>query len=53
VVDSIGVGGGVVDRLRELKAPILAYTGSAGTELALPVMFFAVLQRDRWPLGPA
>jgi hypothetical protein len=33
VVDSIGVGGGVVDRLRELKAPVLAYTGSAGTKL--------------------
>ncbi|MFE9309665.1 hypothetical protein ACIQCF_26110 [Streptomyces sp. NPDC088353] len=33
VVDSIGVGGGVVDRLRELGAPVLAYTGSAGTKL--------------------
>ena len=31
VVDSIGVGGGVVDRLRELKVPVLAYTGAAGT----------------------
>lgn len=31
VVDSIGVGGGVVDRLRELKVPVLAYTGSAKT----------------------
>lgn len=31
VVDSIGVGGGVVDRLRELKEPVLAYTGSAKT----------------------
>lgn len=31
VVDSIGVGGGVVDRLRELKLPVLAYTGSAKT----------------------
>lgn len=29
VVDSIGVGGGVVDRLRELGAPVLAYTGAA------------------------
>lgn len=29
VVDSIGVGGGVVDRLRELKVPVLAYTGAA------------------------
>jgi hypothetical protein len=29
VVDSIGVGGGVVDRLRELGVPVLAYTGSA------------------------
>lgn len=32
VVDSIGVGGGVVDRLRELGVPVLAYTGSAGTK---------------------
>lgn len=32
-VDSAGVGGGVVDRLRELKAPVLAYTGAAGTRL--------------------
>lgn len=31
VVDSIGVGGGVVDRLRELGVPVLAYTGSAKT----------------------
>lgn len=31
VVDSIGVGGGVVDRLRELDVPVLAYTGSAKT----------------------
>lgn len=31
VVDSIGVGGGVVDRLRELDIPVLPYTGSAGT----------------------
>jgi hypothetical protein len=31
VVDSIGVGGGVVDRMRELKLPVLAYTGSAKT----------------------
>ncbi|MFD9351608.1 hypothetical protein ACFWCO_23605 [Streptomyces diastaticus] len=29
VVDSIGVGGGVVDRLRELDVPVLAYTGAA------------------------
>ncbi|MFF4900456.1 hypothetical protein [Streptomyces sp. NPDC001068] len=33
VVDSIGVGGGVVDRLRELGAPVLAYTGAAQTKL--------------------
>lgn len=32
VVDSIGVGGGVVDRLREVDAPVLAYTGSAKTD---------------------
>jgi hypothetical protein len=31
VVDSAGVGGGVVDRLRELKLPVLAYTGAAKT----------------------
>jgi hypothetical protein len=31
VVDSIGVGGGVVDRLRELAVPVLPYTGSAKT----------------------
>ena len=31
VVDSIGVGGGVVDRLRELRVPVLAYTGAAKT----------------------
>lgn len=31
VVDSIGVGAGVVDRLRELKEPVVAYTGSAKT----------------------
>lgn len=29
VVDSMGVGGGVVDRLRELRVPVLAYTGAA------------------------
>ncbi|MFJ4469563.1 hypothetical protein ACIP2X_19010 [Streptomyces sp. NPDC089424] len=33
VVDSIGVGGGVVDRLRELSAPVLAYTGAAKSKL--------------------
>lgn len=31
VVDSVGVGGGVVDRLRELRVPVLPFTGSAGT----------------------
>lgn len=31
VVDSIGVGGGVVDRLRELDVKVLPYTGSAKT----------------------
>lgn len=31
VVDSIGVGGGVVDRLRELEVQVLPYTGSART----------------------
>jgi hypothetical protein len=31
VVDSIGVGGGVVDRLRELEVAVLPYTGSART----------------------
>lgn len=33
VVDSIGVGGGVVDRLRELEMPVLAYTGAAATKI--------------------
>lgn len=33
VVDSVGVGGGVVDRLRELRVPVLAYTGSAKTNV--------------------
>jgi hypothetical protein len=33
VVDSIGVGGGVVDRLRELGVPVLAYTGAAKTRV--------------------
>lgn len=32
VADSVGVGGGVVDRLRELCVPVLAFTGSAGTK---------------------
>lgn len=32
VVDSMGVGGGVVDRLRELRAPVIAYTGAAKTK---------------------
>jgi hypothetical protein len=32
VVDSIGVGGGVVDRLRELGVQVLPYTGSAKTD---------------------
>ncbi|MFE7357735.1 hypothetical protein ACFU8Q_32530 [Streptomyces sp. NPDC057543] len=32
VVDSIGVGGGVVDRLRELGVPVLPYTGAAKTK---------------------
>ncbi|CAL9612186.1 hypothetical protein SUDANB1_05649 [Streptomyces sp. enrichment culture] len=31
VVDSMGVGGGVVDRLRETGHPVLAYTGAAKT----------------------
>lgn len=31
VVDSAGVGGGVVDRLRELGVPVEAYTGAART----------------------
>lgn len=31
VVDSIGVGGGVVDRLKETGVKVLAYTGSAKT----------------------
>lgn len=31
-VDSMGVGGGVVDRLRELGTPVLAYTGAAKTK---------------------
>jgi hypothetical protein len=31
VVDSMGVGGGVVDRLRETGVPVLAYTGAAKT----------------------
>jgi hypothetical protein len=31
VVDSIGVGAGVVDRLGELGVPVLAYTGAAKT----------------------
>lgn len=33
VVDSMGVGGGVVDRLRELDEPVLAYTGAAKTRM--------------------
>lgn len=33
VVDSIGVGAGVVDRLRELGQPVQPYTGSAGTKV--------------------
>lgn len=32
VVDSMGVGGGVVDRLRKLGVPVLAYTGAAKTK---------------------
>ncbi|MBT2490631.1 hypothetical protein J7E96_19350 [Streptomyces sp. ISL-96] len=32
VVDSMGVGGGVVDRLRELGVPVLPYTGAAKTK---------------------
>lgn len=31
VVDSVGVGAGVVDRLRELREPVSPYTGSART----------------------
>jgi len=33
VVDSMGVGGGVVDRLRELDEPVLAYTGAAKSRM--------------------
>ncbi|MCM1964850.1 hypothetical protein [Streptomyces sp. G1] len=33
VVDSVGVGGGVVDRLRELRVPVLPYTGAAKTKM--------------------
>jgi hypothetical protein len=32
VVDSVGVGAGVVDRLRELHEPVSPYTGSAKTD---------------------
>lgn len=32
IVDSIGVGGGVVDRLRELGVRVIAYTGAAKTD---------------------
>lgn len=32
IVDTIGVGAGVLDRLRELGVPAVAYTGSAGTK---------------------
>ncbi|WP_284576789.1 hypothetical protein [Streptomyces sp. 2P-4] len=32
-VDSMGVGGGVVDRLRELGEPVLAYTGAAKSKM--------------------
>lgn len=32
IVDSVGVGGGVVDRLRELRLPVIPYTGSAKTD---------------------
>lgn len=31
VIDTIGVGAGVYDRLRELKQPVVPYTGSAKT----------------------
>jgi hypothetical protein len=31
VIDTIGVGAGVYDRLRELKLPVVPYTGSAKT----------------------
>jgi hypothetical protein len=31
VIDTVGVGGGVYDRLRELRLPVAAYTGSAKT----------------------
>lgn len=33
VVDSMGVGGGVVDRLRELDEPVLTYTRAAKSRL--------------------
>ncbi|MEZ7005853.1 hypothetical protein [Streptomyces sp. AD55] len=33
VVDSVGPGGGVIDRSRELGVPVLPYTGAAGTKL--------------------
>ncbi len=32
VIDTIGVGAGVYDRLRELKLPVVPYTGSARTD---------------------
>lgn len=32
VIDTVGVGAGVYDRLRELKYPVVAYTGSAKTD---------------------
>lgn len=32
VIDTIGVGAGVYDRLRELKQPVVPYTGSAKTD---------------------
>lgn len=33
VVDSMGVGGGVVDRLREMGVPVLPYTGASKTKV--------------------
>ena len=33
IVDVIGIGAGVVDRLREMKVAVVAFNASAGTEL--------------------
>lgn len=48
IVDAIGVGGGVVDRMRELGLPVVAYNGAERTELKFGELGFVNTRSAAW-----